>query len=566
MSARLGVHPEGPGPGTTQWALAFACALILGAKFWLISRLNINWDEFRFLSQVHAAARGELTQGLQNSYTHLFIWLAGLAGDEIAQIRVARVLMVILLGASALLIQRLSTRWFSSTAAWAAALAFLAMWPTLKHGGSFRADSLLLPLQLGALVALTHPQLADRSRGLGAGVLLGLAVTVSVKTILLAPVVALLGMEGRREWRRGLRRLAWLLVAAVGTAALLLMAHMLSLSGQNAIATTGATAQGAWDKTLRDAPWFPQLSTLREMLREDLAFWLVAAAGLVWALWRRQWSIGACALALLPIVFYRNSFAYYYVVMWGPACVTIAAAVAGVHELTARVARPQLASAAALAIAALLGAHGLRQLPFLSHPRQEAQRELVAAVHAIFPTPVPYIDHSGMIASFRKVNFFMSTWGVEVYTARGLPFMPGAMARYRPPLLIGNRAELVPGTGDYNRLLEQDRKIIESSYQPYWGAIRIAGAAATVGSADPVLLALPFAGRYRLDSPQPVRVDGTLLNPGAVVTVNEDRMALAVAAPATLAINDPWTVRLLWADAQPPPTNVPKSLNYYDGL
>ena len=554
-------------PEPTQWALPFACALLLAAKFWLIPRININWDEFYFLSNIHAATRGELTQGLQTAYTHLFAWLPGVvAGDEVTEIRLARMLMVALLGLSALLVQRLALRWFPPVAAWTAALAFLAMWPTLKHGGSFRADSLLLPLQLAALVVLTQPKLGDRSRGLIAGALLGVATVVSIKAVLLAPVVAVLGIGELRDWRRGMHRLAWLAAAALVTAALLLGAHLLSMSGLPS-GTTGAAVQGVWQKTIGDTPWVPQYWTFRAMVQKDLAFWLVAAGGLGWALWRGMWAVAATALALLPILFYRNSFAYYYVVMWGPACLTIAAATAGVQQLSSRVARPTIALTATFSLAALLGANGLRQLPLLSTPRQHEQRELVAAVHSIFPEPVAYIDHSGMIASFRKVNFFMSTWTMERYLARDQPFMPSLLMNHQPPLLIENRGELVPGTRVFRRLLEQDRKIIENQYQPYWGPIRIAGAAANIeGTEQVVVLRLPFAGRYRLESTQPVRIDGQVLVPGAVIVVGEQRLALDVAMTASARSGAPLAIRLLWADARPPPASPPMSRNYYDGL
>lgn len=553
-------------PGAAQWALALACVLLWVVKFWLVWRLNINWDEFFYLSQVHGAARGELNQALQTAFTHLFLWLPRIEGDEIVQIHAARVLMVVLLGASALLIQRLAARWFPPMAAWAAALAFLALWPTMKHGGSFRADSLLLPLQLGALVVLTHPRLGDRGQGLGAGLLLGLAAAVSVKVVLLAPVVAVVGWGEHRDWRRGLMRMAWLTGAAVVTAAVVIGAHLLTVTGQDASGAMGTMARGAWKKTVHDTPWFPQPGTLREMLVEDGAFWMVAAAGLSWALWRRLWLVAACALALLPIVFYRNSFAYYYVVMAGPAAVTIAAAVAGLHDLVIRVVRPGFANAVALALVALLGAQGLRDLHFLAQPRQEAQRQLISAVHTIFPNPVPYIDHSGMIASFRKANFFMSTWGVENYVARNSPFMPAAIARYQPPLLIGNRFELVPGTGNYGMLLERDRQIIETQYQPYWGPIRVAGASALIDGRGPVPMELPFAGRYRLESPMAAWIDGVLVRPGEAIVVGRDRLVVEVTANPEEAFDEQKAVRLLWADAQPPPASPPVSLNYYDGL
>lgn len=559
-------RPDVVKPGMEQWALALACALLLALKLWLVSRLNINWDEFFYLSQVHSAARGELTQALQTGFVHLFAWLPWIGGDEVAQVNAARVVMVFTLGISAILIQRLALNWFPPVAAWAAALAFLALWPTFRHGGSFRADSMLLPLQLGVLVVLANPRFSDRGRGISAGFLLGLAVVISIKAVLLAPVVGAFGWGRTRDWRQGLKRLVWLAGAALLAAIGLIALHSFSTAGAGEAAAAGSMAQRAWQKTLADSPWFPQMGTLVEMLQEDRIIWLIAAAGLLWAAWLRLWLVVACALALLPIVFYRNSYPYFYVVMWGPASITIAAAVAALRELSARVARPAISRAVTLALVALLGAQGLRDLPFLSQPRQDAQRQLVAAVHSIFPEPVAYIDHSGMIASFRKANFFMSTWGVESYVARGQAFMPKVMSRFRPPLLISNRAELLPGTGSYQMLLAQDRDLIEAAYQPYWGPIRVAGAAVTLNDKEPAAVHLPFAGRYRLEAPVPVLVSGAVLHDGEVVNVRDEQLTLEVGLEASAPSAGTHVIRLLWAEARPPPEIPPVSLSYFDGL
>lgn len=554
------------GPRWLSWALAGACVGLWGVKFWLAFRLNINWDEFLYLSQVHAAVRGEVNHAWQTSYTYLFAWLPGMAGDEIDHIHAARMLTVFLLGVSAVLIQRLACRWLPAPFAWVAAMAFLAMWPTMKHGGSFRADSLLLPLQLSALLLLTHPGLGNRDRGIAAGAVLGLAAAVTVKVILLTPVVLAFVAGDSRDWRSGFQRLAWLALAAMITAIVLVGAHMLSIRAQDGLAAAGVAAGHAWQKTLQDAPWFPQASTMREMLREDFVFWMVAAGGAVWALWRRRWVVAACGLALSPIAFYRNSYAYYYVVMWAPASILVATAIAAAHCAMTRMARPALAAMVAVSLAVLLFAQGLRDIPYLSHPRQAEQRQLIAAVHSIFPDPVPYIDHSGMIASFRKVNFFMSNWGVERYLARGRPFMPSAIEQFQPPMLIMNRAELVPGTGSFARLLPEDRRIIETQYLRYWGPIRIAGASGIVGAEQSAVLELPFGGEYRLASPSSVVIDGKTIAPGDVIEVPRANPIVTVNSGVVTA-PDVWQeVRLVWAAAQPAPARPPVSSAYYDSL
>lgn len=131
---------------------------------------------------------------------------------------------------------------------------------------------------------------------------------------------------------------------------------------------------------------------------------------------------------------------------------------------------------------------------------------------------------------------------------------------------IANRPELIPGSEAYARLLEEDRRIIETGYQPYWGQIRIAGAAATLEGGGAARLELPFGGDYRLESPVPVYIHGRLSNPGDVISASDGRLALEVRAdPAEVSLQS-LIVRLLWAEARRPPDELPVSLTFYDPL
>src|SRR5262245_24369690 len=70
------------------WVSLHAERLMLGAilvavvaKFILITRINVNWDEFYFLEFVHQDVRGELTGRFQTFHVHLFSWLPALGWD-----------------------------------------------------------------------------------------------------------------------------------------------------------------------------------------------------------------------------------------------------------------------------------------------------------------------------------------------------------------------------------------------------------------------------------------------------------------------------------------------------
>lgn len=542
-----------------------ASALLLAAKLVLVRRINVNWDEFLFLSQVHALIRGELSSVFQSAYTHLFTWLPFL-GDEMTQILTARALMMALFAVNVVLIVRLASRWASPATVWFAPLCYLAMSPVLTHGGSFRADSLIAPLSICALVLITEPT-QSRRKLIGAGLCVGAAVAVSAKAVFVLPV--LLALEwataagASRTRHQVLERLVIMGAVAVIVAGVAFGAHAWSLPPA-ADADVQRFASGAARKTLLDTSFVPRWDHLRVTLLRDKASWALLAIGFFVALRRRQWAALACALSLAPLLVYRNAFPYYYVVMLAPACVLVPFAVEGLRSIASRGAPPREVGWVPIAIAVLLIFQGGVRVQWLSPDDQQQQRETIAAVHAIFPKPVPYIDHSGMIASFRKVNFFMSSWGVETYRATGKSFMREAIERYRPPLLLVNRAELDSSAYRFYYLLPEDQRLIREFYVPYWGAIHVAGAHVEVPLDGSVEARVPFPGRYRLLSPVPLIIDGVVRQSGDVVTLDGDHCQLSMADPSTQT--HPMPARLAWAEAEPAPTTLPPYMPLYSGL
>jgi hypothetical protein len=560
-----------PSHSALDAAIVVACTLLWIGKFWLVPRININWDEFYFLTHVHAAARGDLTLGLQTAFAHLFTWLPRVPGTEADEVVAGRVAMTILLGLSAWLVHALAARRCDRTDALTAALAFLALWPTLRHGASFRADSLLLPLQLAALVVITRPGGHSRRRAIAAGLLLGVAATVTIKSALVAPVVLALGWLGARErettttaaLRAWLVEAAWIAGTAAASAGLLLGVHLLTLDAA-AVATAPVQASTAWSKTIVQPTLLPRLDVLTAMFNADPGIWSLGIFGAVVAISRRQWHALACALALLPVLFYRNSFPYFYVVMCAPAAVLIATGTRQVRELARSIGSDRAAGWTRWAIAGVIAIQAAAHMSVLAEPRQARQRAVIAAVHQIFPHPVPYIDHSGMMASFPKVNFFMSTWGMEQYRASGRGFMREAVEKHRAPLLIANRAVLQIGSSSYRRLLAEDRELIECCFVPVWGPVSIAGTRAVLDGDRSQVLRLPFGGAYRLDAPVPVLIDGVVRSPSAVVHVDDPRRGVSVqGVPGTTG---PVSIRLLWAEAAGPPRAPPPARRLYDPL
>lgn len=92
----------------------------------------------------------------------------------------------------------LSSRIFGRESAPFAAVASLASWPVLERGLDIRPDLLLALTWLALLIALSAPG-RTRARSWGTGVLLGLALILRAKTVLLVPT--LVGLEAMNLWR-----------------------------------------------------------------------------------------------------------------------------------------------------------------------------------------------------------------------------------------------------------------------------------------------------------------------------------------------------------------------------
>jgi len=546
-----------------------ACFALLLVKLLLIWRININWDEFLALTQVHALHRGELDVPIQSLYAQFFRWLPLIGGDEADQIIAARGVMVFLLAVSCVLLWKLATRWVDRASATIAPIAYLSSSYVQVHGGSFRADSLLVPLTLVVLLFMTRRP-RDRHSMIWAGLFFGLALAVTIKAVLLAPVLAILFVTNGAQApasdsaSRIATNVLWFAVATVVVAATLLSLHALSL-GVHAFDAFIAPVSGAAHKTLLEEPLLPRLDYFEVTLNADGLLWLALVAGAAVAMFRRKFDALACGLSLLPIVFYRNAFPYYYTVMFAPACVLAALACAELRSLWMRAGQGTVAAWVVGCIGLLFVARTADGLFALREDRQGGQRDLIAAVHQIFPKPVAYIDHGAMIASFRKANFFMSTWGLEIYRVGGSGFVQKAIERDKPPLLIVNRQMLRPGSSMFrSALLEQDQRLIRQFYMPYWGPVRIAGAEASLAPGATAAVALPFAGTYRVVAPWPLQVNGVMRSQGDIVRIDG-------ATPVAILhrvdeIEGAGHVTLLWAAAMPAPDRPVPQEPLYDRL
>ena len=546
------------------YILFTATIVTLLAKLNIVYLYEINWDEFFFLSHAHDYLRGELRGALQTFHVHFFGWLAGIGG-EIEQIRAARWVMVALQIATGFLLYRIGRRFFSAPAAFFTVLLYFSVRNVLLLGADFRADPIatfLLVLCIERVLALARGYAAP----LVAGAAAGLALLITIKSAIYAPVVGLLYLIGLAECRERALRIgqgAAALAATAVTFGTLYLLHQHSLGSATDAADMATRAYG---KTIGSQGFFPRWHYFAESLRTDVLFWVFVGGGLVLALrfalvpglLKRTDALRLLTLFLpvLTFLFYRNAFPYYWgFALAGPALLAgltweyLEQRLGGVGRLANR--------GALIAATALILYAGFA-IPF--HKNLHVQRQFLDVVHRLFPEPVPYIDRCAMVASFPHAGFFMSTWGMEAYRARGRPVFADILRREQPAFIVANNTQLNIALPDEVRrryippnydLLAEDLAVLRDNYVHHWGPLYVAGKQVEVESAgEAKRFEVLISGTYTLETGAEAHIDGHPVTPGEAVKLTQGMHELAAEVPGNYVLR--WGDNLEVPDQLPP--------------
>ncbi len=517
---------------TGPWAgvlLSLAIAGLFAALIPMAFLRNINWDEFYFLSHIHAWLDGRLDRPMQTFFVHGFGWLTAIPGDEIGQIVAARLVMVAALVLTCFAIWRMGREIAGAEAAKLAVLAFLCSGFVMAHGSSFRADPIATSLLMSALAVMLTSRMGALQIVLVA-MLAALALLVTVKAVLYLP--AFLSVLIYRRSDHG-----WLLrtLSAGGLALVIAAGLYLWHSAGLAVAAgneTGANLREAAETTLLSGRVLPRSGEMLLWALLSLPTLVLAVAGFRQPVEARLLILLAgLTLPLLCLVIYRNAFPYFFPFISAPLML---AAAFGAKQLQDAPHRPLL-------VAAML-VLGFGQTVVALSEGNAAQRATLAEVHRLFGAPVPYIDQHGMVSAFPKQGFFMSTWGLQSYRAAGEPVFAQIIAGTRPPLLLANRHELAQAVifGDSRPgfLLPEDQATLKDSYIHHVGAIWLAGRELT-GRGVNQPFSMPFPGRYRLEAAASVQIDGRTVAPGKVIALDGGSHSLLAPSGQRL--------RLIWA-------------------
>lgn len=500
-------------------------------RFALLKTINIHWDEFNFLRHVHLQARGEQAALLQTFHGHLFSWLVSTGANEIDQILAARRVMFALVLVKTGLLAYLGHRLIGGGAGIFAAFLYGTFAYVQHHGTSFRFDPVVTTLYLGAaalLIARPRPLLTAAL----AGFLGALALAVSIKSVFFLPpliLITALPYTLPEERAQTVRRSLAFGASGILSTGLLLAWHSTTL--KPLVEAPIERAERLANKAILLEQPFPRRAELLATLRWDgpMWLWLLLGFGLIvgGALHTtgrarvKLVSVLSLAFPLCTLYFYRNGWPYYYVTVLPGACLLAGVLWQRAEQLASR--RPLLAVLAALVLTVPPARTAWLWYTHNDDDEIAVQRDLVEAVHEIFPEPVPYIDRCGMVASFPKVGPFMTTWTLSEYRARNEDIMPTLLQREQPKLVIDNVAGLslkrssVRGS---HALRPSDFRTLKENYVHHWGRLWVAGKSLTA-TAEEKNFEIVIAGTYTLEAKENVEIDGKIVFPGETVTLTQ---------------------------------------------
>jgi len=516
-------------------ALFIVAAIFL--KFNLYFQFPINSDEFFYLSFVHTYERGELTTPIQSLHVHFFSWLKGVSDNEVTQVLRGREVMAFFFLGTCGFLFLLGRHLMGAVGAAFSVLCYLSLIFTIANGAAFRSDSPAACLSMCA-VYLFVAKKDSRTCHVLVGALMAVAVLFTIKAglyLILLGAAGIIRLAASTNRRADLKRMGWSLAVFFFVAVAGYALHRATLSHSQ-----GGTTAGYIGHSFSTFVVFKRLFSggrfLLTTLNNDTVFWLFIVLGFIIALvdliGRRSTPrdrtayVALMFLPLLSILFYRNTFPYYYAFMMPPVMLLCGYAFSRIISAIEPTDRRLAAVVTILLTAgAFAQSFALRYPAFIKTPmKTAAQHDLLFEIHKMFPQPVPYIDAPGMIASFPSAAFFMGSKGIEVYLKTGKPVLTQTLADKKPVFLLANvpyldlRGERCPKAPGGLTLLEQDWKALKDYFIPHWGPIWVAGKQFDFWleqGRQPFDIVAP--GKYTVETESSVLIDGAVHSDGDVL-------------------------------------------------
>jgi hypothetical protein len=436
----------------------------------LIFERAINWDEFLHFGHIYELADGRLTSSLQTISTRLFGWATTVSHDIITQIQAVRIVMLASAVVAAASVTLLARRLVGDDVALICGLAYLTAGFVFTNLFTYRPDPVSAAALMVALCLFAHGRLSW-IRVAAIGVLIGFAGTLTIKSIFYAPCFgALLWLRWKASGELKSRELVFsgiIVLIAIATFILLINLHSSQFPASEAKAAGLEQRLGSF---LR----FFEFEKIRYVFAEAILAPLVTIGLLLLPFVVRNESrtvktflIGLCG-PLLCILFYRNTFPYFFTFLLPPICVAIAPVLSRLIERYGHI---------PVIIFTLIGPVVLLfQEPFGTLSRQRAT---IDEVERLFPEPTPYLSYSSYIPHYpRQFPSLISGVGLQRYWdhQKGTIARDVKAGKIAFVISTGDVFDAVLGSREPTRILpEQDVETLRKNYLRHSDTIFILG-------------------------------------------------------------------------------------------
>ncbi|WP_321323143.1 hypothetical protein [uncultured Parasphingorhabdus sp.] len=366
---------------------------VVCCQIWLIFQKAINWDEFLHFGQIYELADGRLSGSLQSLHVRLFGWAAMAAENVITQIQIARIAMLVCVLFTTGCIVLLSRRLVDGETALLSGLVYLTAGFVFTNAFTYRPDPVAAAALMGALSLLVFGSFSWK-RVILSGLLVGLAGALTIKSVFYAPCFAAVAYLQWRDTTDGRFHIVYRSTAVL-VVAMFAFALIVGLHGSNlpAASTQGSSLGGKIDSFLR----FFEFEQIRYVLAEmalaplltlGLILLVPVASGLPRNI--KILLLGLCG-PLLCILFYRNTFPYFFTFLLPPVCVAITPVLA---QLVRRY------GFLPVIIVSLFGPAFL--LVNEPYGTLERQRATISEIERLFPEPTSYLSYSSYMPEYPR--------------------------------------------------------------------------------------------------------------------------------------------------------------------
>jgi hypothetical protein len=319
---------------------------------------------------------------------------------------------------------------------------------------------------------------------------------------------------------------------------------------------------------------FPQWKFIVLSVKMDFIIWALFIIGFIFIIWSfldkekiikegdDKLVLLAFLIPLSSLIFYRNSYPYFYVFIMAPAVIYCGVII---HKITEYLKYNRKSSKylnmLCVLIYIIIFIHYLFYYAIFAQYRKVTQIELIETVHKIFPEPVEYIDGCSMISSFPAVGFFMSSWGMESYISNNKPIMKNILKSHKPQFILANVPQLnisLPST-EVNKLtkyslFKEDWEIIKENYIHHWGIIFVPGKKIEFTSLNRYKdFEILIPGVYTFEGKKHAYIDGIIIEPNHTIRLEKGIHSVFVNRIQSKLI-------LRWGENLYKPANAPSSI------